>query len=305
MPDIHFRTSDSSHEQGSHLHMLEQITPIILTRNESPNIGSRLRELRWASDIVVVDSFSDDDTVEIVSSFPQARVFQRAFDIHASQWNFALNETGITSDWVLALDADYHLPAPLMEELKRLRPAEQTAGYQAQFEYCIKGRPIRCGLYPPKIVLYRRRQAAYIQDGHTQRVIIDGQIEHLNTQLLHDDRKPLRTFIEAQQRYAALEAKKIHLADPNDLSMSDRIRRFRLVAPAAVFFYCWILRGGILDGWPGFYYASQRVFAELLLSLYLLDGDIRPRDFERWGVEHASSQSEPVSIRPANQTDAR
>jgi glycosyltransferase involved in cell wall biosynthesis len=287
------------------LPMLEPITPIILTRNEAPNIGSRLHELRWASDIVVVDSFSDDDTVEIVSTFPQARVFQRVFDNHASQWNFALNETGIASDWVLALDADYHLPTGLIEELQGLTPHEKTAGLQARFDYYIKGRLIRSALYQPVIVLYRRKQAAYIQDGHTQRLVVDGQIEQLNTRLLHDDRKSLRSFIEAQQRYAALEAKKIRLADPGDLSLSDRIRRLRLVAPAAVFFYCWIVRGGILDGWPGFYYACQRMFAELALSLYLLDGDITHRDSDtRLTIEEASSQSEPVPMRAAKQPDA-
>jgi glycosyltransferase involved in cell wall biosynthesis len=283
---------------------LEQITPVILTRNEAPNIGSRLHELRWASDIVVVDSFSDDDTVEIVSTFPQARVFQRAFDNHAAQWSFALNETGIASDWVLALDADYHLPTAFIEDVAGLTPHETTAGYQARFGYCIKGRPIRSGLYPPVVVLYRRKQAAYVQDGHTQRLVLDGQIEHLNTQLLHDDRKSLRSFIEAQQRYALLEAKKIRWADPSDLSLPDRIRRLRVVAPAAVFFYCWIARGSILDGWPGFYYACQRVFAELVLSLYLLYGDITHRDSDTTqSVVEPSSPSESVSMRPANQSD--
>src|SRR5215204_1989322 len=100
--------------------MLEQITPVILTRNEAPNIGRTLEQLCWAGDIVVVDSFSDDGTLEIVSGFPQVRVSQRMFDSHAEQWNFALRETGISSEWVLALDADYMLTPAFVEELKGL-----------------------------------------------------------------------------------------------------------------------------------------------------------------------------------------
>src|SRR2546421_3860457 len=102
--------------------ILEQVTPLILTYNEAPNIARTLEQLQWARDIVVVDSFSEDNTVEIVSRFPQARVFQRKFDTHGNQWNFGLKETGICSEWVLALDADYLLTPELVEELKALKP---------------------------------------------------------------------------------------------------------------------------------------------------------------------------------------
>src|SRR5436853_2457479 len=84
--------------------MLDSITPLILTYNEAANIGRTLEQLRWARDIVVVDSFSDDETVEIAGSFPHVRVFQRKFDNHGAQWNFGLSETGIATEWVLALD---------------------------------------------------------------------------------------------------------------------------------------------------------------------------------------------------------
>ena len=80
--------------------MLDQITPLILTYNEAPNIGRTLESLSWASDIVVVDSFSDDETLEIAASFPQVRIFQRAFDSHRNQWEFGLRETEIKTPWV-------------------------------------------------------------------------------------------------------------------------------------------------------------------------------------------------------------
>src|SRR5262245_13440885 len=109
--------------------MLDQITPLILTYNEAPNIARTLEGVRWAKDIVVVDSLSSDDTVEIARLFPQVSVFQRAFDSHRNQWEFGLKETGITSPWVLALDADYGVSDELIEELKNLTPNGTTAGY--------------------------------------------------------------------------------------------------------------------------------------------------------------------------------
>ena len=251
--------------------MMEQITPLILTCNEAPNIGRTLERLTWARDIVVVDSFSNDETVEIASSFPQVRVFQRAFDCHRNQWEFGLRETGINTPWVLALDADYILTGDAIAELKRLEPDAATAGYRANFVYCINGKKLHSGIYPPLTVLYQRDAAAYVQDGHTQRVVVDGRVEQLHAPLLHDDRKPLGHWLNSQARYAALEREKLLTSSREALNLRDRLRLCFVVAPAAALFYCLIVRGGVFDGWRGFYYAFQRSLAELMLSLYLLE----------------------------------
>jgi glycosyltransferase involved in cell wall biosynthesis len=251
--------------------MLDQITPLILTYNEAPNIGRILERLTWARDIVIVDSFSDDDTVEIASSFPQVRVFQRAFDSHRNQWEFGLRETGIETPWVLALDADYVVTNEALAELKELRPDAETTGYRAKFTYCINGKRLHSGIYPPVTVLYRREAAAYVQDGHTQRLVVDGPVEELRATLLHDDRKPLRRWLNSQARYADLEAAKLMTTGREALNFKDRLRLWLVVAPAATLFYCLFVRLGIFDGWAGFYYAFQRSLAELMLSLYLLD----------------------------------
>ncbi|HJP91872.1 MAG TPA: glycosyltransferase family 2 protein [Pyrinomonadaceae bacterium] len=246
--------------------MLDQITPLILTYNEAPNIARTLGSVSWATDIVVVDSFSSDNTIQIAKSFPRVRIFQREFDCHRNQWEFGLKETGITTPWVLALDADYVVSDELTSELKNLKPKEKTAGYRANFIYCISGKELRSGIYPPVTVLYRREAASYVQDGHTQRVTLDGAIEDLNSPIFHDDRKPLRRWFNSQARYTELEAQKLRAADYGQLSLPDRLRRWRVVAPPAMFLYCLIVRGGILDGWVGLYYAFQRALAELMLS---------------------------------------
>src|ERR1043166_10204756 len=75
--------------------MLDQITPLILTYNEAPNIARALAGLSWAKEIVLVDSFSDDETVAIAKSFANVRVLQRVFDNHRNQWEFGLKETRI------------------------------------------------------------------------------------------------------------------------------------------------------------------------------------------------------------------
>ncbi|MGH9933428.1 MAG: glycosyltransferase family 2 protein [Pyrinomonadaceae bacterium] len=275
---------------------LEHITPLILTYNEGANIERTLRELTWARDIVVVDSFSDDDTVELASRCPQVRVFQRKFDSHENQWNFGLSETGITSEWVLGLDADYVLTEEFSAELRGLNPDPEIKGHRAKFVYCVNGKRLRSGVYPPVTVLYRKGNASYTQDGHTHRVSIDGRVENLRAPLLHDDRKSLGRWLAAQSRYSKLEADKLLSADKGSLSWTDRVRRWRVVAPAAMLFYCLVIRGGVLDGWAGFYYAFQRALAELMLSLYLLENDLEGLKFKLPGSGSLYSRTEPSSV---------
>lgn len=254
--------------------MLDRITPVILTFNEAPNIGRTLERLSWAKDVIVVDSFSADDTVAIVSRFSNARLFQRKFDTHAHQWNYGIRETGIGTEWVLALDADYIVSEDLLREIQSLAPEVDVAGYRASFRYCIEGRPLRATVYTPVTVLFRRERALYAQDGHTQRVAVDGRIAALSRVIFHDDRKSLSHWVASQDRYLRLEAEKLLNADWSNLGWAGRIRKLRVVAPFAMLFYCLFLQGLVLDGRAGLFYAFQRTFAELLLSLHLLRHDL-------------------------------
>lgn len=254
--------------------MLEQITPLLLTCNEAPNIGRTLERLSWARDIVVVDSFSGDDTLKVVSQFPQVRVFQRAFDSHGDQWDFGLRETGIKSEWVLALDADYLLTQQLIDELKALRPRADIEGYRTRFVYCINGKPLSGSAYPPATVLYRRAKASYVQDGHTQRVEVKGEVKELQSPILHDDRKPLSHWVQAQIRYMRLEAEKLRDTRFFELGWAGRLRKMRVAAPFVMLLYCLFVKGLVLNGRSGIYYAFQRMFSEILLSLYLLEPDL-------------------------------
>lgn len=251
--------------------MLNAITPLILTYNEAPNIARTLSKLSWAREVMIVDSVSTDETRRAATAaHPGVRWFERPFTTHAEQWNYGLTSTGITTDWVLALDADFVLTDQLVEELRSLNGAD-VSGFVASFIYCINGRPLRGAAYPPVTVLYRRAAAHYVDDGHTQRVRVDGPVRPLAHRILHDDRKPLAHWLASQSRYMRLEAEKLERTPPESLTLADRLRKLIVVAPPAMFFYCWIVKGGMLDGAAGLYYALQRAAAELILSLNLID----------------------------------
>jgi glycosyltransferase involved in cell wall biosynthesis len=251
--------------------MRDDVTPLILTYNEEANIGRTLERLSWAREIVVLDSGSDDGTRDIAGKFPAVHVVVRPFDNHAAQWNYGLREAGIRSEWVLALDADYIMNEDLLREIDRLDPALAIAGYRTRFRYCIFGKPLSRSMYPPVVTLYRRRQAHYVQDGHTQRVIVDGAIQDLRAVIDHDDRKSLNHWLSAQLRYAELECALLSTKNWAELRMQDRIRKLIVVAPWMVPLYCLTFGMGLKDGWPGLYYALQRGTAETILSMKLLE----------------------------------
>jgi glycosyltransferase involved in cell wall biosynthesis len=250
--------------------MLTEITPLILTYNEAPNLGRTLEQLSWAKDIVVVDSFSTDETLEIAESHPQVRVVQREFDNHAAQWNFGLTQCG--ADWVLALDADYVLTDELIVELQTFQPAFGVSAYTARFAYCVAGRRLRGTLYPPHAVLFRNGDCHFAQIGHKQQLQMTGPTNWLRGIILHDDRKPLSRWFWAQDRYASMEVDKLLTKTIAELNFRDRLRLCIVIVPALVFFYTLFAKGLILDGWPGWFYVFQRTYVELLLSLRLLEG---------------------------------
>ncbi|XGB41378.1 MAG: glycosyltransferase family 2 protein [Nodosilinea sp. LVE1205-7] len=250
---------------------LSTITPLILTYNEAPNIDRTLASLTWASRIVVIDSQSTDATLAILSRYPQVEVFQRPFDTHAQQWNYGLEQ--VTTAWILSLDADYVLTNTLINELKHLSPPDHIDGYFARYRYCVFGKPLRGTILPPRQVLFRQGRSTYIDDGHTQLLQVKGHSSHLNGYIYHDDRKPLSRWLWAQNRYMVIEAKKLQETPTAELSLGDKIRKQKLLAPFVILIYCLILKGGLLDGWRGWYYAFQRLFAELLLSLHLIETD--------------------------------
>lgn len=247
---------------------LNSITPLILTYNEIANIERTITPLGWARRIVVVDSFSDDGTVELLKRDSRVDVYQREFDTFAAQCNFGLEQ--ITTDWVLSLDADYVCSKELIREIENLPDDPAEVGFRVRFRYCVNGRPLRSSLYPPRTILYRRSLARYERDGHAHRVAVGGAQGRLGAFVYHDDRKPLEAWLAAQARYVANEVQKLRTTPVERLSFADRVRLRRWVAPLVMPFYCLLGKALLLDGRAGLEYTLQRTYAELLLSLKLV-----------------------------------
>ncbi len=202
------------------------ITALILTYNEKENIARTLAALSTVKQILLIDSSSTDGTVEIAQrARPDVRVVQRAFDTHTQQWNFGREQ--VKTEWVLTLDADYELSPELQAEIARLEPPADVVGYSVEFVYRIFGHPLRASSYPPRVVLFRVASARYVDDGHTQLLEPSGKVQTLAGKIYHDDRKPLSHWMQAQDRYAILEAR--HLLERQKAETLTRRNRKRKV----------------------------------------------------------------------------
>jgi glycosyltransferase involved in cell wall biosynthesis len=252
-----------------------EVTPLLITFNEAPNLPRVLPKLAWAESLVVVDSGSTDGTLDMLAQYPAEVVF-RPFTDFASQCNFGLSL--VKTPWVLSLDADYELSDDLIASLERAIRSPDIAGFKARFVYRIYGRPLRGSLYPPRAVLYRANLAKYRNEGHGHRVVIDGRCGQLDGMIYHDDRKPLSRWLSSQLRYADKEATHLLAAAAGELSTNDKLRRLGWPAPILVAVFTFFVKGCIFDGWAGWFYVLQRLCAEVLLALEIIDRQLLAED---------------------------
>jgi (heptosyl)LPS beta-1,4-glucosyltransferase len=182
------------------------LTAVILTHNEQRNIVDCIESLRWANEIVVFDSFSDDGTPALAQA-SGARVLQHPFVNFAQQRNAALER--IEADWIFFVDADERCTPELAAEVRQVIAERPEAGWWVPRRNYIVGRWIRGGGWYPdyQMRLLRRRAARYdpAREVH-ELVLLDGAAGYLQNTLIHYNYDTWGQFIEKQRRYLKLDA---------------------------------------------------------------------------------------------------
>jgi glycosyltransferase involved in cell wall biosynthesis len=247
------------------------LTPVILTYNEEPNLARTLEALRWAKRIIVVDSGSTDGTEAVARSHPNVEWLSRRFDRHREQWAYAIHASEVTSEWVLALDADMIVPERFVDEFQGSLGQGAYAGGIVPFVYRAIGRDLSGSLYPPDLRVFRPPDVRIIQDGHTQRFLTDGPLYRFRCRVAHDDRKPLDRWIEAQLRYSSLECSR-YASGGAPRGLKSRLRMLGIM-PLVGGLLAYIRAGGPLKGSAALEYAYERMTFESLLAMRMLRQD--------------------------------
>jgi glycosyltransferase involved in cell wall biosynthesis len=221
------------------------VSVVIITKNEAKNIAGALESVSWANDVVVVDSGSTDETVEIARRYTD-RVSTRAWEGYGAQKNYA---TGLaTHDWVLSLDADERVSPELAAEIRKVMQGRPTMqGYRIPRTTRYLGRWMRSTDWYPdyQLRLYDRRvglwNARYVHES----VTVDGKVGTLRSELRHYAYDGMPDHLSTINHYTTLAARQM-AAEHRRAGWTDLF-----VHPPLVFLRNYVLRKGFQDGAPG------------------------------------------------------
>lgn len=232
---------------------------VVITRDAADAISACLESAQFAAEALVVDSGSRDDTVEIAKS-RGARVVHRAWEGFGPQKRFAVALAA--HDWVLCLDADERVSPQLAASIAALFDpgAPSAPAYALARRNCFLGRWLAHGEgYPDwNVRLFDRRRARWTDDPVHEHVVADGPVVRLAGDLLHASAESIDDYIAKQNRYTTLQARAMH-------ARGERASAARMaLSPLARFLRFYVLKGGFLDGAPGFAHVAIGAFASFL-----------------------------------------
>lgn len=224
---------------------MKKITAIIPTLNEEERVGKALKSVAFADEIIVIDSYSTDDTVAIVQK-TNARLLQRKFDDFSSQKNYAIDHA--THDWILWLDADEVVNEVLREEIiETVQNPGEFVGFFMYRIFFFKEKALKySGTQNDKIVrLFHKKHCRYVGKVH-EKIKADGKLGTLKNKILHYSYIGFDRYIAKLNLHSTLKSEEL-------FEGGLMITPFHLIIkPFARFAKHYFVKLGFLDGFRGF-----------------------------------------------------
>ncbi len=221
------------------------VSVAIVTKNEEDNIEDALQSVADANEIIVVDSFSTDNTVEICKKYTD-KVYQHEWQGFALQKQTAVDYA--KGQWVMILDADERVSPELKAEIVLKIADGNHNGFYVPRENYFLGRWIRhSGWWPDNTLRLFRKDRGRLEPREVhEKVVVEGTIGKLANPLKHYTYKSISDYVERMQRYSTLAAREIRKKSGRAGVLSLTLR------PSATFFKMYLLKRGFLDGMHGF-----------------------------------------------------
>lgn len=238
---------------------LPKISGLIIAFNEEKNIREVIANLNFCEEVIIIDSFSTDKTVEIANTFENVKIFQNKFEDFTKQRNLALKKA--KNDWVLFLDGDERITAELKIEIcAELGKADKKDAYYFYRKFFFAGKSLNfSGTQNDKnFRLFRKSKCHYIKDKKVHEMLnVEGTVGSLKCKLLH----------YSVESYKSYQLKMIHYGKLKGEELFDKGKRFNIftqyLKTGFKFFKSYLLKFGIFDGKEGFqltYLQSLSVF---------------------------------------------
>ena len=238
---------------------MQKISVVIITYNEEKNIRDCLESIKWADEIIIVDAFSKDRTVDIAKNYTD-RIFQRQWEGYTQQRNFGL--TQVCNEWVLFLDADERISEALTQEIKDVLERNNgfCNGYYISRQSFYLGRWIKHGGWYPdlKLRLIRKNKAIWSGPSVHEKLILNGEAGYLKNPMYHYTYLNIKHHLEKSDRYSTLFAEEAFKKGeyPNPYKI--------FIRPIFRFINDYFLKQGFRDGFAGFVVALIQSFEVFL-----------------------------------------
>ncbi|OGF68294.1 MAG: hypothetical protein A2Y62_11340 [Candidatus Fischerbacteria bacterium RBG_13_37_8] len=249
---------------------LDKIGVYIICYNEEQPIEQVLESVKWAGEIIIVDSFSDDKTIEISSRYTD-KIYKKEFAGYGGQKNYALSL--VSKEWAFNIDADEVVTEELKDEIAGIEESENVNGYFIPRLNYYLGKPIkRCGWYPDYKLRLHRRESGNWQDVLVhESFLIQGKAGYLYNNLLHYTYDTVKTHMERMCKYAMYGAEMF-------ARKGKKIGAYQLITiPIIVFFKKYILQLGFMEGYHGIlisFFESYYSFLKYALAYDKMHGRI-------------------------------
>jgi glycosyltransferase involved in cell wall biosynthesis len=242
--------------------MNPRLSVVLITHNEEKNIRRTLESVRWADEIVVIDSGSTDTTVAICREYTD-KVYHQEWLGYGRQKNLAIDRS--SGEWILSLDADEPIEPALADEIRRIiSSAEALDGYWIPRKAFVLGKWIRHGGWYPdyNLRLFRRGKGRFEERVVHEAVRVDGRLGRTRAAIEHHSYPDLSSYMSALDTYSSLAV---------EVMARTKITAFKaswiniLFRPVLTFLFKYFFRLGFLDGKAGFVlnvFHSYYVFAK-------------------------------------------
>ena len=225
-----------------------KLSALIITFNEEDKIEGLIANLHFVDEIVIVDSYSTDNTVAIVKKHPHVKLIQHNFENFSKQRNFALQQ--IQHDWVLFIDADETVPEKLEKEIKKtLSNPKDIVAFEIYRQFYFKNKPLHySGWQTDKVFRLFNKKYTYFEPTKFvhETLIIDGKTAVLKNKLTHFSYNNYEEYKAKMEQYANLRAQELYAK-----KLKPNFYHYYL-KPLYRFLNHYIIRLGFLDGKNGY-----------------------------------------------------
>jgi (heptosyl)LPS beta-1,4-glucosyltransferase len=240
------------------------LSVVVLTRNEAKNIERCLKSVQWVDEIVVVDAESTDGTPEIAQKFG-ARVIVHPWEGAGKQADFAISQA--KGEWILVVDADEEVSPELAREVLKIlsNPSDRVA-YKVLRVDLVLGRWLKHGGFYPhyELRLFKRGHVRHDPRPIHRKAIAEGPVGKINAPLWHYTAEDFAEWLLRNIKRARIEAEW-------DFLHGERFSGLEIAGAFWKFFRRFLLKGGFLDGWAGFFACAERAFYIIAKQACLLE----------------------------------